>query len=64
MNIDKILKSPLINKSALAKEMFPKLKKPEPYLSKKINGKYGQTLGFKDREEIKRIILNLISDEN
>ena len=62
MNIIKILSSPLINKAQLAKLMFPKLNQPEPYLNKKINNKYGQSIGPKDKAKIIKIFNDLVNE--
>jgi hypothetical protein len=62
MNIDKILNNPLINRTQLARLMFPGQKYPEPYLNKKIHCKQGQSIGPKDKEKIKVIINDLILD--
>lgn len=62
MNIFKILSSPLINKTQLAKEMYKKNKTAETYLNKKINNIQGQSIGPKDKAKIIEIINNLIND--
>jgi hypothetical protein len=56
MNIEKILQDPLINKVELARRMFPGQKYPEPYLNKKINRRYGQSITASDIEKIKNIM--------
>lgn len=56
MNIEKMLSDPLINKMELARRMFPGQKYPEPYLNKKINKRYGQSLNASDIEKIKNIL--------
>jgi hypothetical protein len=62
MNIPKILQSPIINKSALAKELYPNNKEPGQQLGKKIAGKYRQKLTDSDREKIIKIFSDLFAD--
>lgn len=63
MNIDKILNNPLINRSALARLMYPNMlpTTSKNYLNNKIQQRQRQTLTYKDRELIKEIIKNLLS---
>lgn len=64
MNIDKILSSPLINRSALSKLMYPNNKSHKQYLYNKQHNVQRQSITFKDRELIKKIIADLFADIN
>lgn len=65
MNIDKILNNPLINRNELARQMYPYYTDPRiagRYLYNKIKGNQRQSITFKDRELIKKIIKDLFAD--
>lgn len=67
MNIDKVLNNPLINRNALARLMYPTHSNPASagrYLYNKLNNKQRQSITFKDRELIKKIIKDLFADIN
>lgn len=63
MNIKKILKSPLINKAELSRQMWPGNKNSHSRLSNKIGNMYGQRITPKDESKIIEIIEDLIRDE-
>ena len=58
--IELILSRPLINKSELARQMFPNQKRPEQYLSDKIHGIQGKRITEKDQKKIENIFAFLI----
>lgn len=65
MNIDKIINSPLINRNALARLMYPGMNSktgPGQYLYKKLHNKEGQSFGYADKEKIKEIFKDLFAD--
>lgn len=62
MNIDKVLRSDLINKSALARALFPANSEntARQRLSQKVSERNGQRLTFQDKEQIKLILQDLL----
>jgi hypothetical protein len=57
MNIQEILNNKLINKSELARLMWPDTKDFKSRINNKIHGKAGQRLTAKDRAKIGVIII-------
>lgn len=62
MDIKKIVNSPLINKSALAKKLWPGNKSPKQHLYNKLNNKGGQTFTPVDRNKCLEIFKDLFGD--
>lgn len=63
MNIKKILFSPLINKAALARMIWPEAKDAKVRLAHKMNGKNGRSLSEKENEQIERLFQDLCDCE-
>ena len=55
MNAEKIINSDLINKSELARKMWPNIKDPIVKLQNKIAGRQGQRLTERDKMLIEKI---------
>jgi hypothetical protein len=64
MNIDKILNNQLISRAAIAKKIWPNNKTAGVYLFNKMHNLQRQTLSYKDKENIIKIIEDLFADIN
>ena len=62
MNIDKVLNNPLINRAELSRQMYPNNKSHKQYLYNKLYKVQRQSLTFKDRETIKKIITDFYNE--
>lgn len=62
LNPIKALKSSIINKAALAEEMFPNNKSAAQYLSDKISNRQGKRVTEKDLKKIEEILKYHLTD--
>lgn len=60
MEAIELIKNPLINKSELARQMFPSQKRPEQYLFDKVNNIQGKRITEKDKNKIEIILKKLL----
>lgn len=62
MDILKIISNPLVNKSELARLMFPLQKRPQQFLYDKVNNIQGKRLTESDKKNIEIILKKLLTD--
>jgi len=56
-----ILRNPLINQSELARQLYPKQKRPQQYLHDKLNNIQGKRITEGDKKDIEIILKKLLT---